>query len=75
MQIFDYILLLIDNWNLKGHGTRRRRTQLALRAHLHAEMDVQALTALFTTSYNPDPNVRKAGELQIRKVRVLSDAF
>ncbi|KAL1728536.1 armadillo-type protein [Schizophyllum commune] len=31
-------------------------------------MDVQALTALFTTSYNPDPNVRKAGELQIRKV-------
>ena len=38
-------------------------------------MDVQALTALFTTSYNPDPNVRKAGELQIRKVRVLSDAF
>ncbi|TRM60552.1 armadillo-type protein [Schizophyllum amplum] len=31
-------------------------------------MDVQTLTTLFATSYNPDPNVRKAGELQIRKV-------
>ena len=32
-------------------------------------MDLQALTALFATTYNADPNIQKAGELQIRKVR------
>lgn len=31
-------------------------------------MDLQTLSGLFATSYNPDPNVRKAAELQIRKV-------
>lgn len=31
-------------------------------------MDLQTLTQLFSTTYNPDPNVRKAAELQIRKV-------
>lgn len=31
-------------------------------------MDIQSLSSLFATTYNPDPNVRKAGELQIRKV-------
>ncbi|KAG2009602.1 importin alpha re-exporter, variant 3 [Coprinopsis cinerea AmutBmut pab1-1] len=31
-------------------------------------MDLQTLTNLFTTTYNPDPNVRKAAELEIRKI-------
>ena len=31
-------------------------------------MDLQSLSQLFATTYNPDPNVRKAAELQIRKV-------
>ncbi|KAG5643336.1 hypothetical protein DXG03_001055 [Asterophora parasitica] len=31
-------------------------------------MDLQTLSNLFATTINPDPNVRKAGELQIRKV-------
>ncbi|PCH39811.1 ARM repeat-containing protein [Wolfiporia cocos MD-104 SS10] len=33
-------------------------------------MDLQSLSNLFATTYNPDPNVQKAGELQIRKVGV-----
>ena len=31
-------------------------------------MDLESLTQLFATTLSPDPNVRKAGELQIRKV-------
>lgn len=31
-------------------------------------MDLQTLSQLFATTYNPDPNVRKAAELEIRKV-------
>ena len=31
-------------------------------------MDLQALAGLFATTYNADPNIQKAGELQIRKV-------
>ncbi|KAH6912647.1 armadillo-type protein [Coprinopsis sp. MPI-PUGE-AT-0042] len=31
-------------------------------------MDLQTLTQLFTTTYNPDPNIRKTAELQIRKI-------
>ncbi|KAF9481128.1 ARM repeat-containing protein [Pholiota conissans] len=31
-------------------------------------MDLQILSNLFATTYNPDPNVRKAAELQIRKI-------
>ncbi|KAI3621267.1 nonsense-mediated mrna decay protein [Moniliophthora roreri] len=31
-------------------------------------MDLQTLTNLFSTTFNPDPNIRKAAELQIRKV-------
>ncbi|KAL4081168.1 armadillo-type protein [Scleroderma citrinum] len=31
-------------------------------------MDLQALADLFATTYNPDPNIQKAGELQIRKI-------
>ncbi|KIM40975.1 hypothetical protein M413DRAFT_445750 [Hebeloma cylindrosporum] len=31
-------------------------------------MDLQSLSQLFATTFNPDPNVRKAAELQIRKV-------
>ncbi|KAF5311710.1 hypothetical protein D9611_009470 [Ephemerocybe angulata] len=31
-------------------------------------MDLQTLTNLFATTYNPDPNIRKAAELQIRKI-------
>lgn len=31
-------------------------------------MDLQTLSKLFATTYNPDPNVRKAAELEIRKV-------
>ncbi|KAF9013048.1 armadillo-type protein [Cyathus striatus] len=31
-------------------------------------MDLQTLTSLFTTTFNPDPNIRKAAELQIRKI-------
>ncbi|KAF8956524.1 armadillo-type protein [Flammula alnicola] len=31
-------------------------------------MDLQTLSQLFSTTYNPDPNVRKAAELQIRKI-------
>ncbi|KIY51516.1 ARM repeat-containing protein [Fistulina hepatica ATCC 64428] len=33
-------------------------------------MDLQDLTNLFSRSFNPNPNVRKAAELQIRKVGV-----
>lgn len=33
-------------------------------------MDIQTLSNLFATTYNPDPNVRKAAELDIRRVRV-----
>ena len=35
-------------------------------------MDLQTLSQLFATTYNADPNIRKAAELQIRKVSVLS---
>ncbi|KAF8157919.1 armadillo-type protein [Crassisporium funariophilum] len=31
-------------------------------------MDLQTLSQLFATTYNPDPNVRKAAELEIRKI-------
>ncbi|RXW25385.1 hypothetical protein EST38_g469 [Candolleomyces aberdarensis] len=31
-------------------------------------MDLQTLTNLFATTYNPDPNIRKSAELQIRKI-------
>ncbi|EJC98943.1 ARM repeat-containing protein [Fomitiporia mediterranea MF3/22] len=31
-------------------------------------MDIQTLTNLFATTYDPNPNARKAGELEIRKV-------
>ncbi|TFK34758.1 armadillo-type protein [Crucibulum laeve] len=31
-------------------------------------MDLQTLSNLFATTFNPDPNVRKAAELQIRKI-------
>lgn len=34
-------------------------------------MDLQALADLFATTYNADPNIQKAGELQIRKVRAV----
>lgn len=34
-------------------------------------MDLETLTRLFTTTLSPDPNVRKAGELQIRQVNHL----
>lgn len=35
-------------------------------------MDLQALAGLFATTYNADPNIQKAGELQIRKVGLLA---
>ena len=38
-------------------------------------MDLQTLSQLFATTYNADPNIRKAAELQIRKVDVLSFTF
>ena len=38
-------------------------------------MDLQTLSQLFATTYNADPNIRKAAELQIRKVSVLSFTF
>ena len=38
-------------------------------------MDLQTLSQLFATTYNADPNIRKAAELQIRKVNVLSFIF
>ncbi|KAF9065181.1 armadillo-type protein [Rhodocollybia butyracea] len=31
-------------------------------------MDLQTLSNLFATTYSPDPNIRKAAELQIRKI-------
>lgn len=34
-------------------------------------MDLQTLSNLFATTFSPDPNVRKAGELDIRKVPFL----
>ena len=37
--------------------------------------DLQTLSQLFATTYNADPNIRKAVELQIRKVNVLSFIF
>jgi len=33
------------------------------------EMDPQSLTQLFATTYDSNPNTRKAGELAVRKVR------
>ena len=33
-----------------------------------SQMDLESLTRLFATTLSPDPNVRKAGELQIKKV-------
>ncbi|KAH7915448.1 armadillo-type protein [Hygrophoropsis aurantiaca] len=33
-------------------------------------MDLQSLSNLFATTFNPDPNIQKAGELQIRAVGV-----
>jgi hypothetical protein len=38
-------------------------------------MDLQTLSQLFATTYNADPNIRKAAELEIRKVNVLSFTF
>ena len=34
--------------------------------------DLQTLSQLFATTYNADPNIRKAVELQTRKVNFLS---
>jgi len=33
-------------------------------------MNPQSIAELFATSLNPDPNVRKAGEIEIRHVRL-----
>lgn len=33
-----------------------------------SQTDLQTLSNLFATTYNPDPNVRKAAELQIRRI-------
>ena len=37
-------------------------------------MDFQSLTQLFATTYDSNPNNRKAGELTIRKVRAFGEA-
>ena len=37
-------------------------------------MDLQSLTQLFATTYDSNPNNRKAGELAIRKVRASREA-
>ena len=37
-------------------------------------MDPQALSELFATTYNADPNTRKRAELQIRSVRAIAHA-
>jgi len=37
-------------------------------------MDPQALSELFATTYNADPNIRKRAELQIRSVRAIAHA-
>ena len=37
-------------------------------------MDPQALSDLFATTYNADPNIRKHAELQIRSVRAIARA-
>jgi hypothetical protein len=34
-------------------------------------MNGEQLANLFATTYSPDPNVRKRGELDIRRVRLL----
>lgn len=36
----------------------------------HPAMDLQTLSNIFATTFSPDPNVRKAGELDIRKVPI-----
>lgn len=38
-------------------------------------MDVQAIANLFATSLSVDPNVRKAGEIEIRRVSKRVDYF
>ena len=38
------------------------------------KMDPQALSELFATTYNADPNIRKRAELQIRSVRAIARA-
>ena len=38
-------------------------------------MNLESLTRLFATTLSPDPNVRKAGELQIRQVGRRLNAF
>jgi hypothetical protein len=38
-------------------------------------MDLQSLTQLFATTYDSNPNIRKAGELAVRKVRALRVAI
>ena len=38
------------------------------------KMDPQALSELFATTYNADPNIRKRAELQIRAVRTIAHA-
>jgi len=34
-------------------------------------MDPASLATLFATNYDPNPNVRRAGELEIRKVHAI----
>ena len=51
------------------HIAQNRTQHEPLVPHFN-QMDLQTLSNLFATTFNPDPNVQKAGELEIRKVRV-----
>ena len=55
------------------HKIPERRVSLSsIRAYCSrsVQMDLQTLSNLFATTLNPNPNVRKAGELDIRKVHL-----
>lgn len=37
------------------------------------DMDIETLSRLFASTYDPNPNVQKAGELEIRRVCLKGD--
>lgn len=79
--VFSLLSLVIDQLYIYHSGRhplhprfvgttrcKQRSILTALFSDRLFRMDLQTLSQLFATTYNPDPNVRKAAELQIRKV-------
>lgn len=72
---FSYTLEKLPLTHIKGidrplcyHKTRDFTTDRFFQFRSQEDMDVPSIVNLFATSLNPDPNVRKVSEIEIRRV-------